>query len=367
MKILICGTPKSGNTWLRWLLHYCYDLEMIEIPADERDLKSFCPPKSFVTHQHFFPSKLVLDWVKENNIITVTTIRHPADVLLSYWNFSKWNHLDDDSWALRLREDLDRPSINCNQFIRRKFKQIYSVSLQWNRLCSHSIRYEDLLSSTDLVLEKLTNEIMHISDDRRQRALLLCQPEILKYQLADARHIKSASSGNWKSAVGDSEIEAFKEDRSFYNEILELGYDFDRDSYVENRYDYKNIDPFRGRALFDNGLVIGNSLKILFYKELPDSLRLWEDPLITGTNSYFDWLSSIDTTKINNEYPPITNLMRLIYKHRVDLHSIYEDIDGKDRNAFHNWFYGQFLSEHDAPYYFYKSYINKIYSAYYHL
>ncbi len=340
---------------------------MIEIPSEASELKSFSIPESFVTHQHFLPSKLVLDWIRENDIILITPLRHPADVLLSYWNYSKWNNLNDDIWAQGLRDDIDEPGINCNQFIKKKFKQVYSVSMQWSRLGAHTVKYEDLLSSTDLVLEKLTNEIAHVSDDRRQRALLLCQPQILKHQLENPRHIKSASSGKWKSELGASLIDSFKEDHSFYNEILELGYDFDRGNHGKSKYDYKCIDPFRGSDLFDNGLVIGNTLKILFYKELPDSLHLWKNPLTTGANSYFNWLSSIDTTEIEDEHLPITNLMRIIYKYRNDLHSIYVDIDGKDRIDFHNWFFGQFLEEFDVPYYFYNLYVNKIYSAYYHL
>jgi len=33
-KIVILSTPKTGNTWLRWLLRYAYGIQMVELPLE---------------------------------------------------------------------------------------------------------------------------------------------------------------------------------------------------------------------------------------------------------------------------------------------------------------------------------------------
>ena len=34
LKMVILSTPKTGNTWLRWLLHYAYGIPIVELPLE---------------------------------------------------------------------------------------------------------------------------------------------------------------------------------------------------------------------------------------------------------------------------------------------------------------------------------------------
>jgi hypothetical protein len=34
LKIVILATPKTGNTWLRWLLHEAYRIQIVELPLE---------------------------------------------------------------------------------------------------------------------------------------------------------------------------------------------------------------------------------------------------------------------------------------------------------------------------------------------
>ena len=34
LKIVILSAPKTGNTWLRWLLHYAYRIPIVELPLE---------------------------------------------------------------------------------------------------------------------------------------------------------------------------------------------------------------------------------------------------------------------------------------------------------------------------------------------
>src|SRR5437762_385610 len=84
LKILIVSTPKTGNTWLKSLLAVAYDLPVVEFPLPEFwrdfDAKQFdrLGPK-WVAHQHLLPYDALVNWIRQRNVVLVTTIRHPGD------------------------------------------------------------------------------------------------------------------------------------------------------------------------------------------------------------------------------------------------------------------------------------------------
>ncbi len=67
LKIVILSAPKTGNTWLRWLLHEAYRIPIVELPpewapgcADE------LPPSSVLASWEQSLAKSSPPWVQQN-------------------------------------------------------------------------------------------------------------------------------------------------------------------------------------------------------------------------------------------------------------------------------------------------------------
>jgi hypothetical protein len=91
LKIVILSSPKTGNTWLRWLLRYAYGIQVVELPLEWAPGCTDDFPPSFVTHQHLFPSESLVRWLVESRAVVLTTIRHPADTFCRIFHYVKWH------------------------------------------------------------------------------------------------------------------------------------------------------------------------------------------------------------------------------------------------------------------------------------
>jgi hypothetical protein len=199
LKIVILSSPKTGNTWLRWLLHEAYKIQMVELPLEwDPQCTDDFPPR-FVTHQHLFPSESLVQWLVESRAVVLTTIRHPADTFLSLFHYVKGHDTGLDPSATMLKEDGDRPGKNALKYITYTFPQIYAISLAWAKLGSHVVRYEDLLVNPLRVAKEVTSKIVPPDEGRLKAAVLLCKSE----QLTRG---PTASSAYGSAAVGSATV-----------------------------------------------------------------------------------------------------------------------------------------------------------------
>ena len=92
LRILIVGTPRTGNTWLKFCLSLIYDLPVVEFPTPEF-WRSFPVDQydalgsRWIAHQHFPPFEPVVQWVQDRGVLLITTTRHPADTLVSVYHY----------------------------------------------------------------------------------------------------------------------------------------------------------------------------------------------------------------------------------------------------------------------------------------
>jgi hypothetical protein len=84
-------------------------------------------PPTFVTHQHFEPTPELLAWLTTNEITVLTTIRHPADTILSYFHFMKWAGASTDP-AKKMVADGEQPGEIALEYVRTHFRGTYSIS-----------------------------------------------------------------------------------------------------------------------------------------------------------------------------------------------------------------------------------------------
>jgi hypothetical protein len=350
LKIVILSTPKTGNTWLRWLLHYAYGIPIVELPAEWAPGCADDFPPRFVTHQHLFPSKSLVRWLVESRAVVLTTIRHPADTFLSLFHYAKWH---DTASAAMLKQDGDRPGKNALKYINYSFPQIYIISLAWAKLGSHVIRYEDLLVDPLSQLREVTSKIVPLDEERLKAAVFLCKPEQLtRPGLVDPRHLRTRSAGRWIQQLPSEIVDAMSGLQPYASACKMYEYDWSRSALEPLGYEYDKIDPFRGHDRFDNGELIGPSLAKIYLHEVPNASARWPDPWVTEGESFWNWLRAPSALASSNPDLPggtLTNIMVTLHNLRPDLQLAFKNPASSDRMGFVIWFVGQAQFAFEIP------------------
>jgi len=353
LKIMILSTPKTGNTWLRWLLHYAYDLPIVELPMEWSDTVASHLPKRFVTHQHLTPEPALVRWLQRNGVVVLTTVRHPGDTFLSLFHFLKWNREHLDAAAEALLKDADHPGKQALRYVQFPFPQIYALSHAWARLGAHVVRYEDLLADPLAQLRVVTARIAPVEEARIAMAALLCKPEYLtRPGLVDPRHLRTHTARSWARQLPAEVVETMARLEPYKSACRMYSYDWDAAGPAPVEFDYDSIDPFHGRRWFDNGEPIGASLAAIYLRDREGGRERWPDPTLTEGESFWNWLRLPSVAAwMNTGYPPgtLTNLMWAVYTMRPDLQAAYKDPVDHDRMAFAAWFISQAHTENELP------------------
>lgn len=353
LKLMILSCPKTGNAWLRQLLHYAFHIPISGLPADWSDETGNALPEAFVGHQHFAPTEQLVRWITDHDVTVLTTIRHPGDTLLSYFHYARWQRVEDDPNYSRLRADGAAPGPAALQFATSEFAQAYAISLAWAQLGVEVVRYEDLLADPVARLQALGGRLANLPERAARRAALLCRPSnMIEARQVDARHIRTGRAGGWQEELSDEFVTTMKGIEPFRSACDAHGYQWDRSAPSPTAFDYATIDPFCGRQCFDNGEVIGPSLVWLLLREVSESASRWPDPWRTEGDSFWNWLvSPAPEAGARSDLPPgtYTNLMAGMHGRRKDLQAAYPDPAGVDRIRYAEWFIGQAVRELHLP------------------
>ena len=337
LKIVILSTPKTGNNWLSWLLHYAYGIRIVELPLRWAPASADDLPPGSVTYQHRFPSESLVRWLVENQAVAITTIRHPADTFLSLFHYAKWGVVEQ---AAMLKQDGDHPGKCALNYVNYVFPQIYSYSRAWGKLGSHVIRYEDLLVDPLSQLQEITSKIVPLDEERLKAAVLLCTPKLLT-RVVDSRLLRTQTAGRGVQELPSEILEAMAGNQAYVSICTTYGYDWSRSAQEPSTYDYNRIDPFRGHDRFDNGELIGPTLVKIYLQMVPSASDRWPDPWVTEGESFWNWLRApSEIASLNPDVPAgtLTNLMMVIHDLRPDLQVAYKNPAGSDRLEFATWF-----------------------------
>jgi hypothetical protein len=351
LKILIISTAKTGNVWLRALLAHLYDLPIVE--GDQADFEFNAQRfdqygDHWITHKHYPFSEEILHYAQQNNIILLTTFRHPADILVSYFHFVRWiTHTYDDEIAL-LRKDGGHIGENTKYFVESEmFIHHLVISYHWKPHCLDCIFYEDLLENPIQVLTHLSNKILPVKSEQIQRAVIASQMKYLKID-RDGNHFRKGNSQQWQTEVPPEIIELFKTIESYQILCLEMGYWFKihhknpkiRSNAPIKKFDYFSLDPFYQQTQFDNGVKITIEI-IRCYLSVPNALTRWQSPTQTNLeNSFFHWLSQpCETCQMPDSPLIITNYANYFYKIREDVRQAFPHLQQtSDCLEFALWF-----------------------------
>lgn len=98
IRLAVVGTPRSGNSWLRFLLHRGYGLPVFAV----HDMTpEFCAalPSEAVVQIHWRRTPEFVQRLAAHGFRVVAPVRHPLDVLISILHFC-WYEPDTGSWLL---------------------------------------------------------------------------------------------------------------------------------------------------------------------------------------------------------------------------------------------------------------------------
>lgn len=365
-RILIASTAKTGNTWVEALFSTLYDLPIVEISGGwegigyrfEREAADALGPR-WIAHQHFFVQPELIDWAGTGGVQIVTTIRHPAAVLVSYFHYvhnfaSKLPiapamltyipHLTSDR-SLTMQDVV--PELTA--YVREAFHEELACSINWMRSgASLVVRYEDLWSDPLTTLTALTEQLTPLPRERIEQAIEQQALPAMRRASGDrAAFFRRGGDGGWRDELPPAIIDLLRTWPPYPAQFAALGYTLDLDMEPPDAGSCPSATPLE-TTHFANGLPIA-PLIFAAYMALPRARRQqWAEIAdVTLNGSFFAWLSERAEDDPGDAVPIITNLAAYIYRLRADLRALFPDVFGRDRVPYALWFCRAASSEYD--------------------
>ncbi len=166
MRIAIISTPRSGNTWLRYMLSDLYRAEQIAVHSPCELDWSNLPENNFILQLHWHNTPQLKQLLNENEIKVVVLQRHILDVLISILQFA---HQEPQTSRWLNGEGGDEKNIygkkpSSKEFlayaVSNRAAALFKVSAEWSvEMGVICVKYEDLVKNTGRTLSKLTDSL----------------------------------------------------------------------------------------------------------------------------------------------------------------------------------------------------------------
>lgn len=351
LKIIIVGTPKAGNTWLRYLFSELYHLPMVGLDADFRsiDWNAFGP--RWVGQQHYPPEPELLALAAERGFVFVTPVRHPGDVLVSLRHYVD-SREERDTFAENMRvvqpdamldDGKGKFGEHTLRFTQRGFFLKMHLSIYWLRCGqTHGVRYEDLWLHPIETFKALTDRIVPQPIEKVRRALCACEIGIMQ-SVQDRKKtlVRKGGINGWRDALPEDIQQVLREQAPYPAQFAALGYDMELANPANARVTEPSRagNPFPG-GTFANGVPLAPILLHIYFEQTKDDLTRWAEGGSVDEGSFYAWLMSpaaADPTA-GEAVPVITEFAHTLYQMRSDLQEVFPDPFGADRRAFGDWF-----------------------------
>lgn len=362
MRILIFSTPKTGNTWLRRLLETIYEVLPVDLahwPWPFDPVEADNTEAQFVAHHHYYPSPSLIDWIRRNEVRVLTTIRHPADVLISLYHHVQGFRPEPVDWAFvrsMIHADFERTGVIPVR-VGAPFWYDLGCSIAWiDTGLTRVVRYEDLWRDTIGVLQAITDEIQPVDRDRLEMAVERCDVGLMRSLAGPfGGFFRSGSVGAWRDLLPGEIIDDLGSVAPYPIQLAALGYTLDPNDPLmcQPRRQPISKNPFRGLTSFDNGVSI-TPILVACYLRSPAHLRNSWSPVERSEahGTFYAWLNEpAQLGTDGSSVPLVSNLAAFIYNERPDLRRAFPDLSGPDRVGFVDWFIEHGRSEyrlHDA-------------------
>jgi len=362
LKIIVVGTPKTGNTWVKHLLADVYDLPLVKLKPDFDRAEAEAAGARWISHQHYLPNHNLLNWGAANNVLFVSIVRHPGDILVSLWHHMQSRRSHESLNAGDLTQDasvLSKGSQVVSQhtltFVERSFHFYLNLSIAWLDIPGLvTARYEDLWNCPVAALADLTNSILPMPSTRLQLALCGCELGLMQSLLdPEKKLIRQGGVGGWRAALSPGIKNAFITLDPYPAQFDALGYSMDEGAPA-NRVrptPGRVMGPFSENRTFADGTPITPVLMKAYFDLAPNRGERWMDPRAVSTDSFFYWLNRPAAADPAGEHasPVITELAHYLYRVRSDLRSAFPDPFGAHRSDFYDWFLFNARQEYGLP------------------
>jgi hypothetical protein len=358
LKIIIVGTPKTGNTWVKHLLADLYNLPIVTLKPEFDAEEAAAAGPNWISHQHFLPKQALLTWAKANGVIFITAIRHPADVLISLWHHiqkRKGKNADIHQGASVLGEAREIGSETTLGFVENDFHVYLNLSIAWQQVPGAiTLRYEDLWSQPIETLARLTDAIEPRSRESLKLSWCACELGLMQQLLdPEKKLIRQGGTGAWRQLLPKTIKEAFTQLDPYPAQFAVLGYTMNESDPANTpQPNSGKVDgPFSAKRYFDDGTPITPVLMKAYF-DLPSHLRArWLAPQSTTAKSFYAWLNqpaAADPGK-GQSHPVISELAHYIHGQRTDLQKVFPDPFGAHRSEFYDWFLFNARKEYSLP------------------
>jgi hypothetical protein len=98
LRIAVVSTPRSGNSWLRAVLHHAYRVPVFAVHDLTEEFCESLPPEA-VVQIHWPRTPEFEDRLRRHGFQVLSLARHPLDTLISILHFC-WYEPDTGSWLL---------------------------------------------------------------------------------------------------------------------------------------------------------------------------------------------------------------------------------------------------------------------------
>ncbi len=351
LKIIVVGTPKTGNTWLTHLLGELYEMPQVRLDADFRGMDWAGLGARWVAQQHYQPEPELIALARERGIIFVTPIRHPADVFVSLRHYTDNRQERDDEPAAVQAERPDAMLKDgrgiygpaTRHYLQHGFYLSVHLSIYWLRGgWSHGVRYEDLWLHPLDTLMTLAGRFLPQPRHKTQRALSACEISIMK-QVKDPAGtlVRHGGLNGWRDELPHELQRVLATHAPYPAQMAALGYSMDLDDPVNARITEptKAGNPFLG-GMFANGVAVAPILLHIYFDKIKDDPDRWSDGTEIGEGSFYDWLHSPAAAdpSAGRDAPIITEFAHYLYSMREDLPHVFPDPFGADRRGLGDWF-----------------------------
>jgi hypothetical protein len=336
---MIVSTAKTGNTWLRHLLAAIYDLPMadFDFPFDAGAAEA--AGARWITHQHYPPTPALLDWAKQNDVVLITTIRHPGDVLVSLYHYVRsYNDQIDYHLLAMLATDDGTFGEPVRFVVRHILKDLLAVSVDWvTSGAAHVVQYEALYLDPVAALTTLTDKISPVSRDCIERAVERCDIRVMRSLAHENRaFFRQGGGGGWRRVLPADIVELLRTIDPYPAQFAALGYSLaaqDAWSGATLKRPAAKADFFEA---FGHSAVATALLKTIYLSfDSSDAQRRWPDIATAGApTSFHAWLNAAAETDLpaSAAVPAITNLAAHIHRARTDVRAAFPEPYGQHQH-----------------------------------
>ncbi|HVU23798.1 MAG TPA: sulfotransferase domain-containing protein [Opitutus sp.] len=335
LKILIASTPKTGNTWLKYLLSAIYELPVADLSPNYRDGVA---GERWVGHQHYLPESGLLAWARKEGVNFVTTVRHPGDVLVSlrhHVNRNEVGAVGANDPASMLRDGEGFFGEHTRRYVEHGYFLMLHVSLAWSQGgWARVVHYEDLWRDPAATLQRLTDAILPVPGERIRAAVKACELERMRKRFPSERKFyRRGGSGEWVREL-PWEVQRMFQSDPYPAQFAALGYE----PVAENR----RPDGTSLAAEWRRCWTTLRCLPLVFdiwMKLAPARQVRWVDAA-RGSISCLAWLNrpAAEDERMPTQFPFVTKLALGLYLREPRMAQSYPDPLGVNRSEFANWF-----------------------------